>query len=160
MPKSEDLLRPMFNMFRLVTDYKFYLFIMRKFLLLSALIVSAVSAFATDVGEASPNAICITLKSGQTEFVAFSQAPQITSDAEKVYVTSTTDNTQLAIANIADVEKITAAWHDLTDGVSLITVNGETTTEIYNLDGTRVTNIVPGRVYIIKSNGTTKKVIK
>lgn len=36
MPKSEDLLRPMFNMFRLVTDYKFYLFIMKKLTLLSA----------------------------------------------------------------------------------------------------------------------------
>lgn len=36
MLKSEDLLRPMFNMFRLVADYKFYLFIMKKLTLLSA----------------------------------------------------------------------------------------------------------------------------
>lgn len=133
---------------------------MRKFLLLPALFLGAVSAFATDVGSASPNAVCITLKSGQTEFVAFTQAPQITSDSQKVYVTSTAENTPLAVADVADVEKITAVWHDFSDGIGQVNFNGETITEVYNLDGTRAKNIVPGRVYIIKSNGTTKKVIK
>lgn len=36
MPKSEDLLWPMFNMLRLATDYKFYLSFMKKHLLLAA----------------------------------------------------------------------------------------------------------------------------
>lgn len=58
------------------------------------------------------------------------------------------------------MEKINAVNHDFSTGIVHMDNEGTTATEVYNLDGTRATTIMPGRVYIIKSNGTTKKVIK
>ena len=57
------------------------------------------------------------------------------------------------------MEKITAASHDFT-GIAKVTVDGNSTEEIFDLSGKRVKEIVPGRIYIIKVNGQTKKVRK
>lgn len=162
MPKSEDLLRPMFNMSRLVTGYKFYLSTMKKKVLLAVLLLSGMvmSTFADDVGEASPNAVCVTLKSGEAEFAAFTDSPKILSADGKLSVVSESDSKQLILADLNNVEKINAVNHDFSTGIVRMDNEGTTATEVYNLDGTRATTIMPGRVYIIKSNGTTKKVIK
>lgn len=152
----------MFNMSCLATGYKFYLSTMKKKLLLAALLLGGVvvPTWADDVGEASLNAVCVTLKSGDAEFAAFTDSPKILSADGKLSVVSEADSKQLILADLTDVEKITAVYHDFTTGVVRVDTDGNTATEVYNLDGTRATTIVPGRVYIIKSNGTTKKVIK
>ena len=63
---------------------------------------------------------------------------------------------------MADVEKITAESHDFTStGIKdNVVVEGKNVEEIYNIDGTKASHIVPGKIYIIKSNGKTRKVIK
>ena len=105
------------------------------------------------------NAVCVSLKSGQTEFVAFNKKPQIKADGGKLYVVSADDQSQLLLADLSQVEKITAASHDFT-GIAKVTVGGDSTEEIFDLSGKRVKEIVPGRIYIIKVNGQTKKVRK
>ena len=53
------------------------------------------------------NAVCVSLKSGQTEFVAFNKKPQIKADGGKLYVVSADDQSQLLLADLSQVEKIT-----------------------------------------------------
>ena len=105
------------------------------------------------------NAVCVSLKSGQTKFVAFNKKPQIKADRGKLYVVSADDQSHLLLADLSQVEKITAASHDFT-GIAKVTVDGNSTEEIFDLSGKRVKEIVPGRIYIIKVNGQTKKVRK
>ncbi len=133
---------------------------MKKHLLLIATALLTLSGHvnATD-NEGQKNAVCVSLKSGQTEFVAFTSKPQIKADGGKLYVVSTDDQKQLLIADLSNVEKITATSHDFT-AIGKVTVEGNTPEEIYDLSGKRVTKIIPGRIYIIKVNGQTKKVRK
>lgn len=131
---------------------------MKKTLLI---IASALMTFATATraADTAPNAVCVSLKSGQTEFVAFEKQPQIKADGGKLYVVSADDQSQLLLADLADVDKITATSHDFT-GIAKVNVDGNDIEEIYDLSGKRVSEIQPGRIYIIKSNGKTKKVRK
>lgn len=135
---------------------------MRKYLLMMAMPFIALSAFAS--GEENPtlNAVCVTLKSGDSKYVAFTDRPKIMTEDGKLCVLSMEDNKQLVLAEYADVEKITAESHDFTPtGVKeSVVVEGKNVEEIYNIDGTKATHIVPGKIYIIKSNGKTRKVIK
>lgn len=134
---------------------------MRKYLLLVALALGAAGASAEDAQEASRNAVCITLKSGDTQFVAFTQQPVISAANGKLTLTSAADKAQLAVAELTDVATITAQYHDFsTDGVTRVKVDGNAVEEVFNLDGTRATSILPGKVYIIKAGGKTKKVVK
>ena len=132
---------------------------MRKYLLMMAMPFIALSAFASD---AVLNAVCVTLKSGESKYVAFTDQPKIVSEDGKLCVLSQEDNKQLVLADLSDVEKITAESHDFTPtGIhESVVVEGKNVEEIYNIDGTRATRIVPGKIYIIKSNGKTRKVIK
>lgn len=119
----------------------------------------ALSAFASD---AVLNAVCVTLKSGDSKYVAFTDQPKIVSEDGKLYVLSQESNEQLVLADLTEVEKITAESHDFTPtGIhESVVVGGKNVEEIYNIDGTKATHIVPGKIYIIKSNGKTRKVIK
>lgn len=119
----------------------------------------ALSAFASD---AVLNAVCVTLKSGDSKYVAFTDQPKIVSEDGKLCVLSQEDNKQLVLAELSDVEKITAESHDFTPtGIhESVVIDGKNVEEIYNIDGTKATRIVPGKIYIIKSNGKTRKVIK
>lgn len=132
---------------------------MRKYLLMLAMPFMALSAFAS--GESALNAVCVTLKTGDMKYVAFTDQPQIKSENGKLTVESTSDGKQLVLADLSEVEKITAESHDFTpSGISHVIVGGNHVEEIYNIDGTKATNIIPGRIYIIKSNGKTRKVVK
>ena len=66
------------------------------------------------------------------------------------------------LRRMGNVEKITAESHDFTPtGIKdNVVVEGKNIEEIYNIDGTKASHIVPGKIYIIKSNGKTRKVIK
>lgn len=132
---------------------------MRKYLLMMAMPFIALSAFASD---AVLNAVCVTLKSGDSKYVAFTDQPKIVSEDGKLCVLSQEDNKQLVLAELSDVEKITAESHDFTPaGIhESVVIDGKNVEEIYNIDGTKATHIVPGKIYIIKSNGKTRKVIK
>lgn len=132
---------------------------MRKYLLMMAMPFIAFSAFASD---AVLNAVCVTLKSGDSKYVAFTDQPKIVSEDGKLCVLSQEDNKQLVLAELSDVEKITAESHDFTPtGIhESVVIDGKNVEEIYNIDGTKATHIVPGKIYIIKSNGKTRKVIK
>lgn len=127
--------------------------------MLSAAIMAATTVFAQDTGGASNNAVCVTLKTGVKEYVAFTQQPVIKTVDDKLVVLSASDNKQLVLAEISNLESISAANHDFT-AVSPVTVDGNKVTEIFNIDGTKATQIVPGRIYIIKSNGKTKTILK
>lgn len=133
---------------------------MKKQLLLIATALLTLSGHVhASNSESELNAVCVSLKSGTTEFVAFSKKPQIKADGGKLYVVSTDDQQQLLLADLSNVEKITATSHDFT-AIGKVTIDGNTTEEIYDLSGKRVTEIIPGRIYIIKVNGQTKKVRK
>lgn len=131
---------------------------MRKYLLMMAMPFVALSAFAS--GESSLNAICVQLKTGDCKYVAFTDQPKIESKGTQIHVVSLADDKDLALASMDEVDKIMAVNHDFsTDGIKSVVVDGKQE-EIYNIDGTRATSIVPGKVYIIKSNGKTRKVVK
>jgi len=132
---------------------------MRKYLLMMAMPFVALSAFAS--GESSLNAICVQLKTGDCKYVAFTDQPKIESKGTQIHVVSLADDKDLALASMDEVDKIMAVNHDFsTDGIKSVVVDGKQVEEIYNIDGTRATSIVPGKVYIIKSNGKTRKVVK
>lgn len=119
----------------------------------------ALSAFAS--GDSSLNAVCVQLKSGDCKYVAFTDNPKIESRGTQIHVVSLTDDKDLALASMDEVDKIMAVSHDFsTDGIKSVAVDGKQVEEIYNIDGTRATSIQPGKVYIIKSNGKTRKVVK
>lgn len=131
---------------------------MRKTLIFAAL-MAATTVLAQDIGEI--NAVCVSLKTGQTEFVAFTEEPVIKTSDGKLIVSSATDNKQIVLADIADVEKITAAYYDLPTKVGSVVDTDESIEEVYNIDGTKAAEVVPGRIYIIKTNKKTiKKTIK
>lgn len=120
----------------------------------------ALSAFAS--GDSSLNAICVQLKSGDCKYVAFTDNPKIVSKGTQIHVVSAADQADLVLAGIDEVEKITAVSHDFTPtGIKdAVVVDGKEVEEIYNIDGTKATQIVPGKIYIIKSIGKTRKVVK
>lgn len=122
----------------------------------------ALSAFASGEEKPTLNAVCVTLKSGDSKYVAFTDRPKIMTEDGKLCVFSMEDNKQLVLAEYADVDKITAETHDFSStGIKeSVEVDGKNVEEIYNIDGTKATHIVPGKIYIIKSNGKTRKVIK
>ena len=122
----------------------------------------ALSAFASGEEKPTLNAVCVTLKSGDSKYVAFTDRPKIMTADGKLCVFSMEDNKQLVLAECADVEKITAENHEFipTAIKESVVVDGKNVEEIYNIDGTKATHIVPGKIYIIKSNGKTRKVIK
>ena len=106
---------------------------MKKHLLLIATALLTLSGHANAAdNEGQKNAVCVSLKSGQTEFVAFTSKPQIKADGGKLYVVSTDDQQQLLIADLSNVEKITATSHDFT-AIGKVTVEGNTTEEIVNV---------------------------
>ena len=125
---------------------------MRKYLLMMAMPFIALSAFASSEEKPALNAVCVTLKSGDSKYVAFTDRPKIQTEDGKLCI----------LADCADVEKITAESHDFTStGIKdNVVVEGKNVEEIYNIDGTKASHIVPGKIYIIKSNGKTRKVIK
>lgn len=135
---------------------------MRKYLLMMAMPFIALSAFASGEEKPTLNAVCVTLKSGGSKYVAFTDRPKIQTEDGKLCVLSMADNKQLVLAELPDVEKITAESHDFTptDIHESVVIDGKNVEEIYNIDGTKATHIVPGKIYIIKSNGKTRKVIK
>lgn len=135
---------------------------MRKYLLMMAMPFIALSAFASGEEKPTLNAVCVTLKSCGSKYVAFTDRPKIQTEDGKLCVLSMADNKQLVLADCADVEKITAESHDFTStGIKdNVVVEGKNVEEIYNIDGTKASHIVPGKIYIIKSNGKTRKVIK
>lgn len=135
---------------------------MRKYLLMMAMPFIALSAFASSEEKPALNAVCVTLKSGDSKYVAFTDRPKIQTEDGKLCILSVADNKQLVLADCADVEKITAESYDFTPtGIKdNVVVEGKNVEEIYNIDGTKASHIVPGKIYIIKSNGKTRKVIK
>lgn len=132
---------------------------MKKYLLMLALPFMALSISAEEAS--TLNAVCVALKSGDSKYVAFSDQPTIKAEDGKLYVVSAVDNKQLVLADLSDVEKISAESYVFTPtGIKPLVVNGKDVEEIYNIDGTKATTIVPGRIYIIKSQGKTRKVVK
>lgn len=165
MPKSEDLLRPMFNMCRLTTDYKFYLLTMKKLQLLLALLIGgATVSFAQDAGETTRNAVCLTLTSGDTEYVAFTTNPKITTSEGNLIVTDTENNKTTLSKSLSEIASITAVYHDFssTNGLNGLTQEtGKTVEAVYDLAGRKVSAVQPGKVYILKyTDGSTTKAIK
>lgn len=133
---------------------------MRKILLFTAALMTGITAFAQNT-VATTNAICVTLKNGDTRFAAFTQKPVITStDDGKLKVKSAADNAELLLADINTVQSITATSHDFSTNALQVSNSNDASTEFYNIDGTKATVVIPGKIYVIKYNGTTKKAIK
>lgn len=134
----------------------------RKYLLMTVILFFACSAFSAKGENTKFNAVCVTLKSGNCKYAAFTDRPQITARGGQLYVLSLENNKQLILANCSDVEKITAEYYNFNStGIKEpIVVNGKNIESIYNVDGTKATHIEPGKIYIIKSKGQTKKIIR
>lgn len=134
----------------------------RKYLLMTAILFFANPVFSAKGENPKFNAVCVTLKSGDCKYAAFTDRPQITAKGGKLYVLSSENNKQLILANCSDVEKITAEYYNFnsTSIKEPIVVDGKNIEGIYNIDGTKATHIIPGRIYIIKSKGQTRKIIK
>lgn len=133
---------------------------MRKLLFLAALaMLSVASALAQDSTKVR-NAVCVTLKNGDAKYVAFTNKPLISTEGASLKAVSETDSKTLVICPLADVETITAVYHDFsTDGIAEVpTGMGKQLKAIFDLSGRKVENIVPGEVYILKfTDGSTKK---
>ena len=68
---------------------------MRKYLLMMAMPFIALSAFASGEEKPTLNAVCVTLKSGGSKYVAFTDRPKIQTEDGKLCVLSMADNKQL-----------------------------------------------------------------
>lgn len=130
----------------------------RKFWVSVLLTVFAVTASAQ---ANSPNAVCVSLKSGAQKFVLFSDRPRITTNTANELVVSSDQEGELNLGGVALVDKITAAYYDQTlDGIDRIETNGsQQRVEFYDIDGTRVLNPQRGKIYIIKTGRKAKKQI-
>lgn len=137
---------------------------MKKFTLLLVMTMFSFvfPAFAVETEKTTFNAVCVTLKSGDCKYAAFIEHPKIISKDGKLYVLSLDTGKQLVLAECSEVLKITAVHHDFSStGIKeSVVIDGKSVDEIYNIDGTKATNIMSGKIYIIKSNGKTRKVIK
>lgn len=138
---------------------------MKKSLLLSALLLSSVAvSHAQTASETTPNAVCLTLTSGQAEYVAFTTHPQITTADGQLIVSDAESNATALSKSLADIASITAVYHNFTDPTGITSLSqetGKTVESIYDLQGRTVTTVQPGKVYILKySDGSTKKAIQ
>lgn len=121
---------------------------------------SAASVSAQDTGEKTRNAVCVTLKSGDAKYVAFTSGPIIQSANGSLTITPTTGEEAPVTVELSSVGTITAVYHDFsTDGISgLATETGREVKAVYDLNGRPVSRIIPGQVYILKfTDGSTKK---
>lgn len=130
----------------------------RKFWVSVLLTALAMTASAQ---ENSPNAVCVSLKSGEQKFVLFSDRPLITTNSAHELVVSSAQEGELNLGGVALVDKITATYYDSTlNGIGRIESEGKTqNVEIYDLDGVRVLTPQKGKIYIIKTGGKAKKQI-
>lgn len=137
---------------------------MKKFtlLLIVTLFSFVFSAFAAETEKTTFNAVCVTLKSGDCKYAAFTENPKILSKGGILYVLSEDTGKQLVLADCSEVLKITAVHHDFSPtGIKeSVVIGGKSIEEIYNIDGKKATNVVPGKIYIVKSNGKARKIIK
>ncbi len=137
---------------------------MRKLLFLAALLsTGAAGLSAADNSEKALNAVCVTLKSGEAKYVAFTEKPVIQAQDGELQVTGSEDQSKLVIAPFADVDVITAVYHDFdTDNIEDISSEtGRTVDAVYDLSGKKVNKILPGQVYLIKfTDGSTLKTAK
>lgn len=134
---------------------------MKKAYLLAALALGAASVSAQDT-EASKNAVCINLKSGEAQYVAFTEKPLISVTSEGLVVTNTETNATVCSTPLSEVAAITATYHDFDGGTtsidSLASETGRQVKAIYDLTGKQVQTIEPGKVYVIQfTDGSTKK---
>lgn len=135
---------------------------MKKVLLLAALALGAASVSAQD-SEASKNAVCITLKSGEAQYVAFTDKPLISATSDGLVVVNQETSKAVCTLTLADVETISATYHDFsTTGIGALSEEtGRKVTAAYDLTGKKVERIEPGKVYVLKfSDGSTVKARK
>ncbi len=132
---------------------------MKKIILLAAVaLLSATSVFAQT--ESTKNAVCVTFKSGDAKFVAFTEEPKIIARQGQIFAI-TSGGTTTKVCDVIDLDKITAVHHDFTStGISLPELELGETPKVYTLDGRQVTTLESGKVYIIKTSRSTKKFIK
>lgn len=137
---------------------------MKKLMFLAALtLFSAATVSASDTAENARNAVCVTLKSGDAKYVAFTEDPVIQTADGSLTVTPKDDGKNPVVVELANVGTITAVYHDFsTDGIDgLSTETGREVKAVYDLSGRQVSKIVPGQVYILKfTDGSTKKTTK
>ncbi len=137
---------------------------MKKLLFLAALLSTGVAGLSVaDNPSNALNAVCVTLKSGDAKYVAFTDKPVIQAINGELQVTGQEENTQLVVAPFTDVDVITAVYHDFTTD-NIENISSETGREVkavYDLSGKQVKKILPGQVYLIKfTDGSTLKTAK
>ena len=118
---------------------------------------------ASDTSENARNAVCVMLKSGDAKYVAFTEDPVIQTADGRLTVTPMSADQSSVVVDLSNVGLITAVYHDFsTDGIDgLSAETGRTVEAVYDLNGCKVSKIVPGQVYILKfTDGSTKKVTK
>ncbi len=140
---------------------------MKKLLFLAALLSTGVAQLSyADDTEQALNAVCVTLKSGDAKYVAFTDKPTIQALDGELQVVGSEEEKSLVVAQFADVDVINAVYHDFsadqTDAVENISSEtGREVKAIYDISGKQVKSIRPGQVYLIKfTDGSTLKTAK
>ena len=73
----------------------------------------ALSAFASGEEKPTLNAVCVTLKSGGSKYVAFTDRPKIQTEDGKLCIFSVADNKQLVLADCAETTLYTTAQPEI-----------------------------------------------
>lgn len=129
---------------------------MKKLILLTALVLSAVSAGA----EGIKNAVCVAKTDGSMQYVALNSEVELTTNPD-AFLQVMSGNKVVFEVKLPEVKEITTTEHDFsTTGIKDVEQVVEGPVEIYDLTGKKVTNVTPGQVYILKKGSTTKKVIR
>ena len=126
-------------------------------------LLGAANVSASDTSENARNAVCVMLKSGDAKYVAFTEDPVIQTADGRLTVTPMSADQSSVVVDLSNVGLITAVYHDFsTDGIDgLSAETGRAVKAVYDLNGCKVSKIVPGQVYILKfTDGSTKKVTK
>lgn len=124
---------------------------------------NAAAVSAQDTAEESRNAVCVTLKSGDAKYVAFTENPVINAADGNLTVAPKGGTGKPVVVELSSVGEITAVYHDFsTDGIDgLSAETGREVKAVYDLSGRQVSKVVPGQVYVLKfTDGSTKKTAK
>lgn len=131
---------------------------MKKIILLAAAWLSMLSATA----QGMKNAVCVTKTDGTMEYVALNSSVELATSANASLQIMDGDKIVHEI-KLNEVKEVTLAEHDFTatgiDRIKGLRNNNENV-EIYDINGKKVSEVTPGKVYIIKSGSTVKKITK
>lgn len=126
---------------------------MRKVILSFSLLSVCLTALAD-------NAIVFTTKNGEQKFVAFEYNVALSTNQDKELVVSTGDGEFKF--DIADITSIKTQDYDFSSTTSVGSITAdESGSQLYDINGRKVSTVTPGQIYIIKKgNKTTKQIAR